>query len=386
MLQILVALISISSIFIVLLDAFETIILPRRVVQRYRLSTIFYYTSWKPWAAISRHIKDSNRRESFLSFYGPLSLIMLLVAWSLVLIIAFAALQWSSGAHMAGGDVGFGTLIYQSGVTFLTLGYGDVSPITTAGRTIAVLEAGTGFGFLALVIGYLPVFYGAFSSREISITLMDGQAGSPPCASEMLTRLGEDNLAAVNIALADWEKWAGELLSSHISYPQLAYFRSQHENQSWVSALTTILDTCTLIIVGIEGIPPQQAKRTFAIARHAAGDLAQIFSANPIVPPDARLTPATLTQLRHELSDAGINLHDEFLDNLRLAELRALYEPYVYSLATHLLLQLPPWLPAPDASDNWQNTAWLTHESFPEDPAQHQLTIRDHTHVPVISD
>ncbi len=387
MLQILVALVSLFLIFVVLLDAFETIILPRRVTQRYRLTTLFYFFSWRPWSALGRRIKSSGRRETFLSFYGPLSLILLLVTWTVVLIVGFAGLQWASGARMTTGIESFGTLLYQSGVTFLTLGYGDVAPTTAAGRTLAVLEAGTGFGFLALVIGYLPVFYGSFSRREVNVSLLDGQAGSPPTASELLRRYGEDgNAAAVNEVLHEWERWSAELLESHISYPALAYFRSQHENQSWVAALTMILDACTLIIVGIEGIPVRQARLTFAIARHAAVDLAQIFSTAPRLSNVARLTPDILTRLRAELTDAGLQPHTEFLDNLRLAELRAMYEPYVFSLASHLLLDLPPWVPLPNATDNWQTTAWGQAESLPVDPVQQpqpDLSIRRRSRVAV---
>ncbi len=371
MLQILVALVSAFLIFVVLLDAFETIILPRRIQQRYRLTSLFYFFSWKPWSALGRRIKSSGRRETFLSFYGPLSLILLLVTWTVVLIVGFAGMQWAFGGQMTTGIEGFGTLLYQSGVTYFTLGYGDVAPTTGAGRVIAVLETGTGFGFLALVIGYVPTFYQSFSKREISVSLLDGQAGSPPTASELLRRYSEDgDPAAVNDVLLEWERWSAELLESHISYPALAYFRSQHENQSWVAALTMVLDACTLIIVGIEGIPVLQARRTFAMARHAAVDLAQIFSTAPRLSSLARLNPDTLDHLRAELTAGGLQPHTEFLDNLRLAELRALYEPYVYSLASHLLLDLPPWLPSPDATDNWQTTAWGQAEALPVDPAQ----------------
>jgi hypothetical protein len=310
---------------------------------------------------------------------------MLLVSWTVAQIVGFAGLQWAFGGRMTGGSAGFGTLLYQSGVTFLTLGYGDVSPTTTVGRALAVLEAGTGFGFLALVIGYLPVFYGSFSKGEVNVSLLDGQAGSPPTASELLCRYAEEgNPTAVNDVLRDWERWSAELLESHVSYPVLAYFRSQHENESWVAALTMILDACTLIIVGIEGIPVRQARLTFAIARHAAVDLAQIFSAAPHLSHQARLTPTILTRLRAELIAAGLQPHTEFLDTLRLAELRALYEPYVYSLASHLLLDLPPWVAEPNATDNWQTSAWGQAEALPIDPAQQPrptLSIRPHSVV-----
>ncbi len=80
----------------------------------------------------------------------------------------------------------------------------------------------------------------------------------------------------------EWERWSAELLESHISYPLLCYFRSQHNNQSWISALTAILDTSALLIAGVRGHEARQAQLTFAMARHALVDLAQIFSLAPV--------------------------------------------------------------------------------------------------------
>src|SRR5207249_4041653 len=135
-----------------------------------------------------------------------------------------------------------------------TLGYGDVVPTGAWGRSLAVAEAGIGFGFLAVVISYLPVLYQAFSRREITISLLDARAGSPPSAGELLRRLAQArSLAGVGPLLVEWERWAAELLESHLSFPVLSYYRSQHDNQSWVGALATVLDTSALLIAGVEG-------------------------------------------------------------------------------------------------------------------------------------
>src|SRR5207249_10659172 len=155
-----------------------------------------------------------------------------------------------------------------------TLGYGDVVPTGAWGRSLAVAEAGIGFGFLAVVISYLPVLYQAFSRREITISLLDARAGSPPSAGELLRRLAHArSLAGVGPLLVEWERWSAELLESHLSFPVLSYYRSQHDNQSWVAALTTILDTSALLIAGVDGPDGHQARLTFAMARHAAVDL-----------------------------------------------------------------------------------------------------------------
>ena len=113
------------------------------------------------------------------------------------------------------------------------------------GRFLVAIESGMGFAFLALVIAYLPALNQSFSRREVSISLLDARAGSPPTASEMFRRHGHDHgMEALRQLLHEWERWSAELLEGHLSYPVLAYFRSQHDNQSWLAALTAILDTC----------------------------------------------------------------------------------------------------------------------------------------------
>ena len=162
------------------------------------------------------------------------------------------------------------------------------------------MEAGMGFAFLGIVIGYLPVVYSSFSRREIQISMLDARAGSPPTAAELLVRLagrseGLDRTDVLDEVLRDWERWSAELLESHISYPVLSFFRSQHSNQSWLGALTTMLDVTSLILIGIEGMHPGQARLTFAMARHAAVDLAQVVNARYDPQAAERLPEADLT-------------------------------------------------------------------------------------------
>src|SRR5213592_3586399 len=245
----------------VLWDAFETIILPRRVSGRFRLTKLFYRATWRPWRAIAP-LLPRRPGDAFLGFYGPLSLPLLLALWAAGIVLAFGMLQWAAGSALTMVDVGpgFGADVYMSGTTFFTLGLGDVVPRTPLAKTLTVIEAGTGFAFLASVIGYLPVIYQAFSRREGAISLLDARAGSPPTAGELLWRHRQDGQhEALRELLHEWERWAADVLESHISYPVLAYFRSQHNNQSWLAALTTILDASALVIVGLEGWCVRQA-------------------------------------------------------------------------------------------------------------------------------
>jgi hypothetical protein len=350
-------------IAVVLIDAFEAMILPRRVSHPWRLARLFYRATWAAWEAGARLLPPGRRRQTYLSIFGPLSLFALLALWAVGLILGFALLHWSLGTAIKppeGTESGFGTYLYFCGGNFFTLGYGDVVPKDSLGRVLGVLEAGLGFGFLAIVISYLPVLYQAFSRREITISLLDARAGSPPSAGELLRRIAAARSpGAVGPLLAEWERWAAELLESHLSFPVLSYYRSQHDNQSWVGALTTILDSSALLIAAGEASESYQARLTFAMARHAAVDLAMTVSAPPRAPEPDRLATTDLARLTDDLRGAGMTLRDGPEVTRALAELRNLYEPFVNALADKFWLALPAFQPAAPPVDNWQTSAWM---------------------------
>jgi hypothetical protein len=359
--KILVTIFGVLLIIVTLQDSFESIILPRRVARRFRLSRLFYVATWAMWSFIARKMRAGNRREFYLSYYGPLSLILLLIIWATLLMFAYALLQWGLNLPMNAPEknVTFGTYLYLSGTTFITLGLGDVIPLAGVGRFLAVLEAGMGFGFLALIIGYVPIIYQAFSRREISISLLDARAGSPSSATEMLRRhYRTERIEELIQFLRDWERWCAELLESHLSYPVLTYYRSQHERQSWLTALTTILDTCALLLVGFDGVTTPTARFSFAIARHAAVDLAQVYGTPPMNPKLNRLSPADFRRMHDALAEVGLHLAHKEDAEKRLADLRQIYEPFINALADHLLVNLPPWVVSEKTVDDWQTSAW----------------------------
>ncbi len=378
--HILSAIAGVVLILVILLDAFETVVLPRRIQRSFRLTSWFYRSTWRPWAKMATFISSSSRRESFLSYFGPLSLILLLVLWAAGLIFGFALLQHGVGQHVTMRDepVTFGVLVYHSGETFFTLGYGDITPTSSAARALAVIEAGMGFAFLGVVIGYLPVIYSSFSRREIEISLLDARAGSPPSAGELLARFGAcPEQTVLDEILRDWERWSAEVLESHLSYPVLCFFRSQHVNQSWLAALTTMLDASALIVVGLEDIHPEQARLTFAAARHAAVDLAQVVRAQYDPHAADRLPAGEMMHLRKVLAERGLRLREGPEAEQKLAHLRSLYEPYAAALARRLHMTLPPWMRLETKKDNWQGGPWDKLIEKKEAGGRH-LTVEEH--------
>jgi Ion channel len=372
----------VAIFLIVLWDAFEAIILPRRVTRKFRLARLFYRSTWKLWKFMTSLVSSRKSREALLGFYGPLSLLVLVGVWAVGLVFGFGLMQYGAGSAvvMTGSESSFLTDIYLSGTTFFTLGLGDVVPRSGLARALVVTEAGFGFGFLAAVIGYLPFIYGSFSKREVDISLLDSRAGTPPTAGELLRRHsyphGQDALREL---LKDWERWSAELMESHLSYPVLAYFRSQHDNQSWIASLAAVLDTSALVMVGIEGACEKQAELTFAIARHAVADLSQVFGTAPAPLPNDRLPAEQLRHIRDVLAQHGLKLRDGDEADRRLLELRHMYEPYIYALANYLNQTLPPWMPQKKGKDNWQTTAWGQSTGLVEkEKASSPVHVDDH--------
>jgi hypothetical protein len=360
MMRIVAVIFGIVLILLVAQDAFETIVLPRRVTRRIRLARLFYRLTQIGWKSIGHLIPSSARRESFRAYLGPLSLLALLAFWAVLFVFGFGLVSWGLALPLNIPDrpISFLTYLYLSGTTFFTLGLGDVTPMTGVGRLLVVIEVALGFIFLALVISYVPIIYQAFSRRELRISLLDARAGSPATAVELLRRnCAGRNTEELRLLLHDWEVWCADILESHLSYPVLASYRSQHDQQSWVEALTVILDTCALLLTGIEGLSVEPARFTFAMARHAVVDLAQVLNTAP-TPGVNRLSSLEFTRLQDMLAAAGLRLQEGTASEQKLAELRATYEPFVSGLANRIQVSLPPWIPPGDTLDDWQTSAW----------------------------
>jgi hypothetical protein len=361
----------------VALDAFQTIILPRRPNGRFRITRLFYLATWAPWVAFAERMRNKKVREQIYSVYGPMALLLLLLLWAVLLICGFGLFYFSLRSpfgdtmmgHSGSAWAQFGTDLYVSGTTLFTLGLGDVVPHSLRARALIIVESGVGLGFVALVIGYLPVLYQSFSRREVSVALLDARAGSPPNAAELLRRHSfEGGQEALTTLLEEWERWAAEILESHISYPILCYYRSQHDSQSWLSALVAILDTCALLISVVEGAPSRQAQLTFVMARHALIDIGQVFH---VQEQEAwqrgaetdRLPETEFDRLCGALGENHLQLCGDPASAQRLHTIRALYEQHAFALAEYLRMTLPVWVTTPKENDQWRMLTKLRTEA-----------------------
>jgi Ion channel len=330
-------------------DAFEVMLLPLPIRRNLRLVMLFVRYTWHLWSTIARRLRPGERRERLLGVYGPLSLVILICLWVSGLVFGFGLIQ-----HALRRD-SFRQDLYFSGITFFTVGYGDLVPRSMAMKAIAVVEAGCGLGFLALVIGYLPVLYQLFARREAHVMLLDERAGSPPTATTLLKRHADGHaLDLLEQLLREWERWASELLESHISYPMLGFYRSQFSNQSWLAALASMMDVCSLLMVGVEGMRTFQARMTFSAARLAIVELARVLGVKEVAVGDSRLTAIEFGRMRETLKESGLEIVEADAE-LQLARFRATYEPFLGSLAQYLMAPLPKWISSEEQLDNWEN-------------------------------
>ncbi len=359
--KIVASILGVVLMLLVLLDAFEAMVLPRRATRRFRPARYYYRVFWYVWVRAADRFKRRGMRQHVLSIFGPLSLFGLFALWVMALILSFALFHWSLGTPLGSEKLApsFGTCLYLSGETFFTLGYGDFSPTGAVGRALSVLESGMGFGFMAVIIGYLPVLYQAFSRREHTISLLDARAGSPPTAGEMLRRLAKaDALSQIDNSLKEWESWSADLLESQLSFPVLAFYRSQHDNQSWLACLTTILDTCAILLANIVDTNRHRVQITFAMARHAAVDLSLIFRTPQRDLPHDRLPDGCYRELMADLSESKLRVDTSEESVARLRELRAMYEPFIEALSNYFKFDLPPIALSEAPVDNWQRSPW----------------------------
>jgi voltage-gated potassium channel Kch len=341
----------------VLVEVFESLVLPRRVLRPFRFTRLYYLFTWRVWAAAGNLVANSHTRQTFLSMFGPLSLLILFAIWAAALILGFGFVHF--GFAPPGGNLP--DAIYLSGTTFTTLGYGDFTPATPAARVLSVTESATGFGFFAVVIAYLPVLYQAFGRREAFIALLDARAGSPPAAGRMFLRIlpTEENRECLIGFLTEAERWAAELLEGHLSFPVLGQYRSQHDNQSWLAALACTLDATALLLTVIDGGNRTQARLTFAMARHAVVDLGLVIRKQPTAPIADRLSPERLSEMLTALRAAGVGVRDNSEAHSKLTELRGLYEPFIAGLASFYRLTVPEVWPIDEGPDNWRTSAWV---------------------------
>lgn len=338
-------------------EFFVTFMLPRRVKRDPRLARGLFRAAWRPWRRLALRLPESLG-DTLLGFFGPLWVIATLGIWSLGIVLGYACLFWADGSAFTAHHVDFGDDLYASAAAFFSAGT-NLDPIGGWARALQIGEAASGFAVLFIAIGYLPALYQAFSRREVAVSQLDPRAGSPPTAGTLLLQAAErGRWEQLNRYLAEWETWTAELMETHLAYPVLGYFRSQHLNQNWLASLTAVVDACAFVISSAEDQGDEGAILTFAIGRHALADLAHVFRVRLLDADHERLSRRQFDELHSRVAASGVALVAAEDAWPHLEKLRRAYEPYARGLAAQLALNLPNWMPTGEVEKNWRLAEW----------------------------
>jgi len=257
-------------------DAFETIVVPRPTPGWFRIARYVIRTSW-------RLVRGSGRggttatRDRLIGLFAPAVIVLLLVTWLAALILGYGLILLGLGDQLQPAPTDLGTAMYFAASSILTIGYGDIVAVGELARIVVVAAAASGLGIVALVITFLFSLFASYQRREVSVVLLQAKAGVPPSAVVLLETLARMDLySRLPEMFGDWERWAAEVLDSHVAYPLLVFFRSSHDNLSWVSALGTILDTATLVLTTILDVQRGSAELFKSVGSHLVEDITNL--------------------------------------------------------------------------------------------------------------
>jgi hypothetical protein len=328
---------------IVLRDLFVGVVVPRPARGALRPSNLVIAWSWLFWRWVGNRSTDSVVREARLGAFAPMAVILLLIVWVLGLIAGYGLVLDSIREQVRPMPANLGTSFYFSAVSLLTIGYGDFVPVGLFARLIALIEGATGLGVVAVVISLLFSLYASFQRREILIITLDALAGAPPSGVVLLENsLRYNMIDQLEDTFEEWKVWSAEVLESHLAYPILAYFRSSHDNESWISAIGAVLDATVLVLTTVEDVPRGPAKLMNGVGSHLVEDLSWFFKTSHVH--EVGIERFEFDQACERLSNAGFTLTDPEIAWTKFSELRAAYAIPLNEMGRHWSIPPALWI------------------------------------------
>jgi hypothetical protein len=332
--RVLVAAIGGLLVALMLGEFFTTFMLPRSVRRDPRTARGLNWVLWRQWRVFALRLAPTSS-DTLLGFFGPLALLVQLAVLALGLMVGFGLIEWSATSGS------FSARFLTSSELFFSAG---ASSGSVGVHLLELLEIATGVCVLFIVIGYIPAFYSAFARREVAVSQLATRAGSPPAAGALVKRVAmRRNWQLLENDFQAWEKWAAELTETHLTYPLLALYRSHHIDQSWLAALTAMVDVAAFIKATVRDAHSDAADLTFGLGCQALSDLAFEFGLKPVAAD--RLSDSDFDCLFAMVDASMIDHVDRQTARQRLDECRSEYEPNAKALADSLVLPLPPWVP-----------------------------------------
>jgi hypothetical protein len=257
-------------------DVFESVVVPRPTPGRFRIARYVLRGSWRLVRGLMRG-RSAGARDEVFGLFGPAVAIILLGVWIGALVFGYGLVLYGIRDQIAPVPDSFATTVYVAGTSVLTLGFGEFVAVGGAARLVVLVAGATGLGVVALVVTFLFSIYGSYQRRELEVVRLQATAGAPPSAVALLEAFQRldfpDRLPAFFVV---WQRWCAEVLDSHVAYPVLAWFRSSHDNLSWVSALGAVLDAACLVLTTIRGVPRGDAELVRRVGAHLVEDMSNL--------------------------------------------------------------------------------------------------------------
>jgi hypothetical protein len=327
-------------------DIFLTVVVPRRTPRtgaRLRASRYIIPYLWLACRWIGLRLNAADKREALFGSFGAFSVMVLLVSWVAALVLGYGLLLDALHDQVRPAPESLGASLYFAGTSLLTIGFGDYVPLSPWTRLIALVAGATGLGLFAAVLTLLFTLYGSFQRREVAVVVLEAGAGAPPSGVTLLETYALagilDDLPRVFEA---WQAWAAEVLDTHLAYPMLAYFRSSHDNDSWISSLGAVMDAATLVLTTIEDGPKGWAKLSRAVGGHCLEDLVQYFRLPD--EPEVGVERWEYDEACRRLALAGFRLGDPEDAWIHFSRLRMEYAGRVNALARNWASPPAQWI------------------------------------------
>lgn len=323
-------------------DVFQSVIVPRPANRRLRASAYLSNVGWRTWRWIGHAAVRNDQREDFLGTYAPLLLIFLLVYWVASLIVGYGLIFFAIHAQLR-PEPNLGGALYFAGTSLLTIGFGDIVPNGPLARVLAIAAGASGFGIVAIVTTFLFAIFGAYQAREAFVVMLSNRAGAPPSGVELIeTHVRLQGIDSLVETLREAQRWMAAVLETHLAYPVLNYFRSTHDDISWVGALGAILDASTIAITVIDVPNKAEAIFTNRLGRHFVNDFAHHFE----LPDGAEVGVERIEfDLAYDrLRDAGIPLVDRAKAWHSFAEVRSTYASRLNAMAQFWRIPPAQWV------------------------------------------
>ena len=327
-------------------DLFETVVVPRPTPGWFRIGRYMVRGSWRGLRALHDG-RPSRSYDRVLGLFAPAATMALLATWLVALILGYGLVLYALRDELRPVPPNLGSALYFAATSVLTLGFGDIVAVDAPARIIVAMGAISGLGVVALVVTFLFSLYGSYQRREVEVVALQAAAGAPPSAVALLETYAQLDLVERLPALfLEWERWAVVVLDSHVAYPLLAFFRSSHDNLSWISALGTVLDAASLVLTTIDGVPRGEAKLFKRVGTHLVEDIYNLgFRAGEAT----NLDRSSFDAACDRLEEAGFKLlpRDEVWPRFEAA--RATYALRLEAMARYLATPATSWLGDPVA-------------------------------------